>query len=95
MPGFAPLTARDNKQYRAVTGIYISIYLSVVLSLSTHNLYLGFITYIWSKSIYFTFLYLVPDLTQQMFDARNMMTACDPRHGRYLTGKKYDNSLSP
>lgn len=20
-----------------------------------------------------------------MFDARNMMTACDPRHGRYLT----------
>lgn len=27
----------------------------------------------------------VPELTQQMFDARNMMTACDPRHGRYLT----------
>jgi tubulin beta len=25
------------------------------------------------------------DLTQQMFDAKNMMTACDPRHGRYLT----------
>jgi len=46
MPGFAPLTSRDNKQYRSVT---------------------------------------VPDLTQQMFDARNMMTACDPRHGRYLT----------
>lgn len=21
----------------------------------------------------------------QMFDAKNMMTACDPRHGRYLT----------
>lgn len=20
-----------------------------------------------------------------MFDAKNMMTACDPRHGRYLT----------
>lgn len=27
----------------------------------------------------------VPELTQQMFDARNMMTACDPRHGRYMT----------
>ncbi|KAJ3223042.1 hypothetical protein HDU81_009451 [Chytriomyces hyalinus] len=27
----------------------------------------------------------VPELTSQMFDARNMMAACDPRHGRYLT----------
>ncbi|XP_071942225.1 tubulin beta-4A chain-like [Antedon mediterranea] len=27
----------------------------------------------------------VAELTQQMFDSRNMMTACDPRHGRYLT----------
>jgi len=27
----------------------------------------------------------VPELTQQMFDARNMMCAADPRHGRYLT----------
>uniref|UniRef100_A0A8C4QAN6 Tubulin beta chain n=1 Tax=Eptatretus burgeri TaxID=7764 RepID=A0A8C4QAN6_EPTBU len=27
----------------------------------------------------------VPELAQQMFDARNMMAACDPRHGRYLT----------
>lgn len=27
----------------------------------------------------------VPELTAQMFDAKNMMTACDPRHGRYLT----------
>lgn len=27
----------------------------------------------------------VPELAQQMFDSRNMMTACDPRHGRYLT----------
>ena len=30
----------------------------------------------------------VPELTQQMFDAKNMMAAADPRHGRYLTGKK-------
>ncbi|KAM6908063.1 LOW QUALITY PROTEIN: tubulin, beta 6 class V [Lycodopsis pacificus] len=27
----------------------------------------------------------VPELTRQMFDARKMMAACDPRHGRYLT----------
>ena len=27
----------------------------------------------------------VPELTKQMFDAKNMMTACDPRFGRYLT----------
>ncbi|CAG9782678.1 unnamed protein product [Diatraea saccharalis] len=27
----------------------------------------------------------VPELTVQMFDAKNMMAACDPRHGRYLT----------
>ena len=28
----------------------------------------------------------VPELTQQMFDSKNMMVAADPRHGRYLTG---------
>jgi len=27
----------------------------------------------------------VADLTGQIFDARNMMAACDPRHGKYLT----------
>lgn len=27
----------------------------------------------------------VPELTQQMFDARNMMTACNFQHGRFLT----------
>ncbi|TPX70575.1 hypothetical protein SpCBS45565_g01612 [Spizellomyces sp. 'palustris'] len=27
----------------------------------------------------------VPELTAQLFDAKNMMAACDPRHGRYLT----------
>ena len=27
----------------------------------------------------------IPELTQQMWDARNMMCAADPRHGRYLT----------
>ena len=27
----------------------------------------------------------VSDLTRQMFSSKNMMAACDPRHGRYLT----------
>lgn len=27
----------------------------------------------------------VSDMTQQMFSAKNMMAACDPGHGRYLT----------
>lgn len=27
----------------------------------------------------------VPELTQQMVDSKNMMAACDPRHGKYLT----------
>lgn len=29
--------------------------------------------------------YSVSELTAQMFDSGNMMTACDPKHGRYLT----------
>lgn len=29
--------------------------------------------------------YSVHDLVQQMFDCKNMMTASDPRHGKYLT----------
>lgn len=31
----------------------------------------------------------VPELTQQMFDSKNMMAAADPRHGRYLTVAAY------
>lgn len=27
----------------------------------------------------------IPEITKQLFDAKNMMVACDPRHGRYLT----------
>lgn len=46
MPGFAPLTSRGDRPYRAVT---------------------------------------VPELVQQLFDAKSMMCACDPRKGRYLT----------
>ncbi|WAR63570.1 hypothetical protein PtB15_17B170 [Puccinia triticina] len=31
----------------------------------------------------------VPELTSHMFDAKNMMAASDPRHGRYLTVAAY------
>ena len=34
----------------------------------------------------------VPELTQQMFDAKNMMAACDPRHGRYIFFETKSNS---
>ena len=27
----------------------------------------------------------MPELTAQLFASNNMMAACDPRHGRYLT----------
>jgi tubulin beta len=26
----------------------------------------------------------VPELVQQIFDAKNLMAACDPRHGKYV-----------
>lgn len=41
-----------------------------------------------SREVYNFYLLLYSiklELTQQMFDAKNMMAACDPRHGRYLT----------
>lgn len=44
----------------------------------------GFAPLITPKSSHYRAL-TVHELTQQMFDAKNMMTACDPRHGLYLT----------
>lgn len=38
-----------------------------------------YISYLFSHPIQQT------ELAQQMFDAKNMMAACDPRHGKYLT----------
>src|ERR1700761_9724871 len=37
----------------------------------------------------------VPELTQQMFDAKNMMAASDPRHGKYLTVSNSYSSSTP
>ncbi|GJQ13484.1 hypothetical protein GpartN1_g5275.t1 [Galdieria partita] len=37
----------------------------------------------------------VADLCQQIFDSRNMMAACDPRHGRYLTAAAYFRGKVP
>jgi len=37
----------------------------------------------------------VPELTQQMFDAKNMMAASDPRMGRYLTVSFSTPSITP
>ena len=30
----------------------------------------------------------VPELVQQIFDAKNLMAACDPRHGKYVKENK-------
>ncbi|XP_065676019.1 tubulin beta chain-like isoform X2 [Hydra vulgaris] len=38
-----------------------------------------------SRSCQYYRVLTVPELTQQMFDSKNMMAACDPRNGRYLT----------
>jgi len=46
MPGFAPLTSRNNSLYEAQN---------------------------------------VDELTKSIFDSKNMMVACNPKHGRYLT----------
>lgn len=49
-----------------------------------HFFLVGFAPLTASKSQDFRVL-TVPELTQQAFDAKNMMCAADPRHGRYLT----------
>ncbi|GLT63251.1 hypothetical protein SLA2020_358290 [Shorea laevis] len=38
----------------------------------------------------------VPELTQQMWDAKNTMCAAEPRHGRYLTASAmFRDKMSP
>merc|ERR1712146_279152 len=37
----------------------------------------------------------VPELTSQMFDAKNMMCAADPRHGRFLTPRACSAAACP
>jgi tubulin beta len=49
-----------------------------------HFFLVGFAPLTAVKSTNFRVL-TVPELTQQAFDAKNMMCAADPRHGRYLT----------
>ena len=36
----------------------------------------------------------VPELTQQLFDAKNMMAACDPRHGRLVFYNVYNRKYN-
>ena len=35
----------------------------------------------------------MPELKQKMFDAKKMMAACNPRHGRNLTVKEVDKQM--
>ena len=72
MTGFAPLTARGSQAYKALT---------VIKFLQKEKYF--FTTNFYKKNIFD--LIQVPELTQQIFDTKNMMAACDPRHGKYLT----------
>jgi tubulin beta len=49
-----------------------------------HFFVVGFAPLVADASLKFK-TYSVSELTQQMFDPKNMMTACDPSKGRYLT----------
>ena len=70
MPGFAPLTARGSQQYRYVALPWLPGHVLPICSV---------------VKIDFDRALSVPELVLQMFDCKNMMAACDPRHGRYLT----------
>ena len=75
MPGFAPLTARGSQQYR-YTAYHIICSIIVIGRVACCLMHLLFDS---GRAL------SVPELVLQMFDCKNMMAACDPRHGRYLT----------
>ncbi|CAF3294823.1 unnamed protein product [Rotaria socialis] len=78
MPGFAPLTSRQlNADLRKLA-------VNMVPFPRLHFFMPGFAPLTSRGSQQYRGL-TVPELTQQMFDSKNMMAACDPRHGRYLT----------
>ena len=74
MIGFAPLTSRGSQQYRALTVPELTQQM-----FGTHTHEPPFATTAYRSSL--TTLLSLPPLT----DAKNMMAAADPRHGRYLT----------
>lgn len=73
VPGFAPLTSRASQQFRALT--------VPELTQQVHILKINDFTSFLIQIIFFFFFRFIP----KMFDGKNMMAACDPRHGRYLT----------
>lgn len=74
MPGFAPLSARGAANYRALNVAELTQQVSFFFSVRVDGCHFSFcVTYVLLRWGF------------QMFDAKNMMAACDPRHGRYLT----------
>ena len=73
MPGFAPLTARGSQQYRALTVPEL-----------TQQMFDAKVIYIFIL-LFYNILVIQINRYIFIFIFQNMMAACDPRHGRYLT----------
>ena len=73
MPGFAPLTARGSQQYRALTVPEL-----------TQQMFDAKVIYIFIL-LFYNILVIKINRYIFIFIFQNMMAACDPRHGRYLT----------
>ena len=74
MTGFAPLTSRGSQQYRALTVPELTQ--QMLLSLGEQACLSFFLTLMSTP---------FSEMLPARFDAKNMMCAADPRHGRYLT----------
>ena len=70
--GFAPLTSRGSKDYTPLTVPQITQQVSVAYVITTS------VTPVQRNEHR-------SNVPIQMFDSNNMMAACDPKHGRYLT----------
>ncbi len=70
--GFAPLGSPASSAYRKV-------------SLRAFKKKCHFVLFVFLTDIFHNIQVSVGDLTQQIFQASNMMAAADPRNGRYLT----------
>lgn len=77
MPGFAPLTSRGSQKYRAISVPELTQQLFDAKVISLDAL-VNFCTYHMIQLSYKNANFISPTL-------QNMMAACDPRHGRYLT----------
>ena len=101
MPGFAPLVARQSQTTSLESCSARCLLFSEDDILNSINIRYRFTTqqsicvYVVRGNAQYRAC-TVPELTQQMFDAKNMMTAADPRHGRYCqTTRLQQSTIDP